>query len=320
MPLPVNPNATQSTRDLLNLLYRLAGRVTLSGHHNFIGRMSSMTDKIAGITGKTPAVWGTDFGFSGTPGDIDYIGDRARLLPEIEKQHAQGALIVMTYHQGHPMIGEPCAFKGGVQIEITDADWESLLTPGSLVYRAWQKQMDLLADLFRQLQEKNIPVIFRPYHEMNGSWFWWGNRPGEQGYPRLWKQLYHYYTDHHKLNNLLWAWCSDRPWEGVEAYYPGHEYVDILGADIYPLQDRPVVYPQEWFDRMVALANGKPVALTENSVIPDEAILKAQPWLWFMSWTDMPFDIHKDEEIKQLYANPRLLGLETRPSWENTAA
>lgn len=318
MSHPINPHSIQPARDCLDFLYQLSGRVTLSGQHNFIGRMSTMSDQMKAVTGKTPAVWGTDFGFSGAPGDIDYIGERPKLLTEIQKQYAQGCLIVMTYHQGNPLVGEPCDFIGGVQSKLSDAEWEDLLTPGAAIHHAWQAQMDLLADLFKQLQALNIPVIFRPYHEMNGTWFWWGNRPGPNGFARLWKQLYHYYTDTRQLNNLLWAWCTDRPWEGIEDYYPGADYVDILGSDIYPLKDHPVVYRPEWFTRMKTLAAGKPLALTENSVIPDEEVLESQPWLWFMGWTDLPFEMHSHAELRARYANPRILGLEDLANWRDS--
>ena len=60
----------------------------------------------------------------------------------------------------------------------------------------------------------------------------------------------------------------------VEKYYPGDDYVDALGSDIYPVKDTNVVFRQEWYDKMKKLANGKPLGLSENSVIPSEEILK----------------------------------------------
>jgi mannan endo-1,4-beta-mannosidase len=172
--------------------------------------------------------------------------------------------------------------------------------------------MDVLAALFHQLEAAAIPVIFRPYHEMNGDWFWWGRRPGPEGYTLLWRQLYHYYTEVHGLNNLLWAWCTDRPWEGIEAYYPGAGCVDIVGADIYPKTGYADVYRQEWHDRLRALAEGKPVALTENSLIPDEATLETQPWAWFMCWGGLTFRAHSGAELKACYDSPRVASLEDR--------
>lgn len=112
---------------------------------------------------------------------------------------------MLSYHQANPAIGEPCDFKGGIISKLTDAQWQELLTPGTPLYQKWASQMDLLAGYLEQLQAAHIPVIFRPYHEMNGSWFWWGGRPGEAGYLALWQQIYAYYTEHHHLNNLLWA-------------------------------------------------------------------------------------------------------------------
>lgn len=75
---------------------------------------------------------------------------------------------------------------------------------------------------------------------MNGVWFWWCNKPGENGFKKLWIMTYNYFTKVHKLNNLLWVWNTNAPRDkkGDEAgpyadFYPGPEYVDVLAADVY---------------------------------------------------------------------------------------
>ena len=297
---------------MLNYLYQIKGKKTLYGMHNIIGGMSDMTDSIHTITAKYPAIWGGDFGFADSTHDIDNIKYRPLLVPEIKKQYAKGAIIVMSYHQANPFLGEPTPFKGGVISKLTDEQWKELITPGTPLYQKWATQMDLIAVYFKELQDAHIPVIFRPYHEMNGNWFWWGNRKGDDGFKALWHQLYEYYTSHHHLNNILWAWTSDKPTEDVGDYYPNDNSVDILGCDIYP-NKMSATYPKKWFDKMLELADGKPIALTENSVLPTEKELKKQPWVWMMSWGKMVFNNNTSQEIDKILNSNQVLMLEDLP-------
>jgi mannan endo-1,4-beta-mannosidase len=311
--VPVNKKASKEAKALLNYLYKINGKKTLYGMHNIIGGMSKTTDSIYRTTGDYPAIWGGDFGFADENHDIDNIKYRPLLVPEIKKQYARGSIIVMSYHQANPFLGEPTPFKGGIISQLTDDQWKELTTPGTPLYKKWAVQMDLIAVYFKELQEANIPVIFRPYHEMNGNWFWWGHRKGDDGFKALWHQLYNYYTNHHQLNNILWAWTSDKPWDDVADYYPNDNTVDILGCDIYPMKDTAVVYRQEFYDRMLKLANGKPLALTENSVLLSKAELKNQPWAWMMSWGQMVFETNTKEEIKGFLNQKQMLMLEDLP-------
>jgi mannan endo-1,4-beta-mannosidase len=207
------------------------------------------------------------------------------------------------------LLSEPCQFEGGIISKLNDEQWNELLIKGSPLYEKWRKQMDLFATFLQQLQDAKIPVIFRPYHEMNGNWFWWGGRKGKNGFIALWNQLYDYYTNEKHLDNLLWAWTPDKPLPGVEDFYPGNKTVDLLGCDIYPVKDKEEVYPQEFYDRMFKLAGGKPLALSEQSVLPTPAQLSRQPWTWFMSWGSMLFDANKKEEIKILYEYQKVISI-----------
>jgi mannan endo-1,4-beta-mannosidase len=313
---PVNPNASREARMLLKYLYSIEGKYTLSGMHNVLGKMSEYYDSVYLITGKHPAIWGGDFGFADSTHDIDNIKYRPLLVPEIEKQYHAGAIIVMTYHQANPIIGEPCNFIGGVQSKLTDQQWKDLLTPGTIIYEAWRRQMDKLATVFLELRNNHIPIIFRPYHEANGSWFWWGGRPGDGGSSALYRQLFDYFTKKWKLTNILWAWTPDKPWPGISDFYPGSQYVDILGSDIYPMRDTNVIYRQQWYDTMKAIAAGKPLALTENSAVLADSILQHQPWLWFMSWGNLLFYSNNMQAIRDLYANKKVLSREDLPDWK----
>ncbi|MCK9206324.1 MAG: glycoside hydrolase family 26 protein [Salinivirgaceae bacterium] len=305
---PVNPNATKEAKELLSFIYNIQGKQVLTGQHNYLGKMSVFTDSIYLLTGKYPAIWGCDYGFSDSTHDIDNIKYRPLLVPEIVKQHGRGSIITLTYHQASPLVGEPCQFVGGVQTKLTDEKWKELLTDGTQINTIWKTYMDRLAAELKVLQGKNIPVLFRPYHEMNGKWFWWGGHGGEEGFPALWKMLYHYYTNHHQLNNLIWVWSPDKPWHGLKEYYPGDDFVDIVSMDIYPEKDTNVVFRQEWYNEIKTLAGSRPFAIGECSKMPGLKEMEAQPgYGWFMLWSDLGYKSNSIEELIEVFNSDKCL-------------
>jgi hypothetical protein len=88
----------------------------------------------------------------------------------------------------------------------------------------------------RQLRDAGVPVLWRPYHEMNGAWFWWGQKRGDDGYRKLYRMLFARLVRFHHLNNLIWIYGANEIREGVdgyEPYYPGPDVVDVLATDVY---------------------------------------------------------------------------------------
>ena len=304
---PVNPAATLEARALLNYLYENYGRKTLSGQHNQMHKMSAASDRVQAITNRFPMIWGGEWGFSDGRHDVDNIKYRPALLDEIRKQHARGCIIVMTYHQANPLIGEPCDFDPGVIGELNQAQWDELLTEGTALRSVWQSHVDRLAFAFKTLALENIPIIFRPYHEMNGNWFWWGG--DSERFKKLWNLIYNRFTNLHGLNNLLWAWNPDKPWPGVEDFFPGHESVDLIGTDIYPTNDRAEIFPTEWFDSLKVIAAGKPLALSENSALPTSEDLVDQRWSYVMGWDNLTFKANSDEAIRSFFENPDVVSI-----------
>ena len=308
---PVNKNASPKTVELLNYIYTISGKKTLAAEHEYMSVMPQYTDSVFKVTAKYPAIWGGEFGFSDENHDTDNIKYRPKLLQEIIKQHEAGAIITITYHQANPFVGEPCGFETGVLGKLSSQQYNELLTPGTLPYNTWLGMIDKLADLFDTLQSRNIPVLFRPYHEMNGGWFWWSGQKGDNNYIKLYKQLYHHLIVTRKLNNLIWVWSPSDPSKGLIEYYPGNEFVDIIGCDIYPQTkgDTPeMVYPQRIYDTLMSFANGKPIVIGECSTFPTLDILEKQPnWAWMMGWVDLAFSGNSAADLKQLFNSERVI-------------
>ena len=117
----------------------------------------------------------------------------------------------MMWHAVRPTDPETAGWKESVQNQLTEAQWKELVTPGTPLHRRWLAQVDGIPGYLKRLQRKKVPVLWRPYHEMNGGWFWWGQKRGEGGYRTLWRLMYDRLTHHHKLNNLLWVWNANAP-------------------------------------------------------------------------------------------------------------
>lgn len=293
---PVNHNASKEAKALLNYLYKLRGNSILSGQHNYPSDLLRSTDSIKAMTGKYPAIYGTD---------ISDLNDK--VVNEIIRQYKSGSIITLMYHQVKPFDDDSLGFQRSVKGMVTDYQWEQIVTPGTKFHSMWLDKIDKRAELLLKLQAANIPVLWRPYHEMNGMWFWYGNRPGPDGIQKLWKMLYDRYVNFHHLNNLIWVWNANAPrdWTKDEAYpyelfYPGAAFVDVLAADVYKND-----YKQSHHDQLIELGKGKLIALGEVGVMPTPEILAAQPqWSWFMCWASFPWTENSREAVKTLYNHP----------------
>ena len=200
---PVNPNASAGTKKILNFLYDIKGKNILSGQHNYNSDRNVFSDSAKNITGKYPAIWGSDFM---NWGDKD-LGPQ--IVEEAIKKAKEGYLITLMWHEGNPVDNPPYDFEKNVKGKMTDAQWNDLITPGTTLNKKWLSEIDIIAGYLKQLQDAGVTVLWRPYHEMNGVWFWWGNRKGENGIIKLWKMMYDRYTNYHHLNNLLWVWGAN---------------------------------------------------------------------------------------------------------------
>lgn len=299
---PVNPIASKEVRELLSYLYSLKGEKILSGQHNYGHELTRSTDTIYKYTGEYPVVWGSDL----MTFDFGQKMNRHEIIEEAINQHRKGAVITLMCHQNRPY--DPDTSRTTWE-EVTDDEWNDLTTPGTTIHRQWLGQIDSIAYYLNILQKENIPVLWRPYHEMNGSWFWWGGRTGPDGLQKLWKLMYHRFTDFHKLNNLIWVWNANGPIPGRKVpmdyhlYYPGNEYVDVLAADIYRGD-----YKQSHHDQLVELGKGKPIAMGEIGEVPPPEILDRQPrWVWFMVWARFPWSKNTVQQIHALYEHPKVL-------------
>ncbi len=285
---------------LLQFIYSISGRQTLTGQHCHPLAGDTRLFIVYRTTKHYPALFGQDFGFS-APGTWDGINFRQQIVDQTIRRYQDGFINTLMWHAVPPTEEEPCEFRESIQCDLTDREWLDLLTPGTEINERWKSQVDVIAWFLKQIRDVGVPVLWRPYHEMNGDWFWWGKKKGPDGYVKLWRMLFDRLVHFHGLNNLIWVFNANEIRAGVDpynAYFPGHDVVDILATDVYTKG-----FAEKDYEQLLILAGDKPIALGEVGRAPSQEILQKQPrWTWFMSW-DGPSGMWRDHEAFREYLN-----------------
>lgn len=173
---------------------------------------------------------------------------------------AQGGLVGLTDHMRNPFTGGDVGDRNGVNLaELADPT-----NPQTLAGRRWQADLDRLAAIIQPLQDADVVVLFRPLHESNGNWFWWG-QTDPAAFRATWKGMFDYLTGTKGLHNLLWVYSANRylgdPADDPTSRFPGNDLVDVVGLDIYDNNLADTAGGGPGYAAMVAL--GKPFAITE---------------------------------------------------------
>ncbi len=239
--MPTDRNATSATIKLYQNLKKTINRGILFGHQDDLAYGvgwfgDSGRSSVKDIIGDYPAVYGWDLGHieQDSPYNLDSVSfDNMRRY--IQDGYARGGVITISWHLNNPVNGKSAwdTSKGIVR---------ELLQGGSSydLYRTW---MDKVAFFINSLRDKNgelIPVIFRPYHELTGDWFWWGkNRCNEQQIKDLLRYTITYFRDKKQLHNLLYVYNTSgfKTQDAFLERYPGDDIIDILSFDDYQYGD-----------------------------------------------------------------------------------
>ena len=187
-------------------------------------------------------------------------------------------------------------------------------------YQLIIRDIDAIATQLKVLSDAKVPVLWRPLHEAEGAWFWWGAK-GAEPCVWLWKLMYDRITNHHGINNLIWVWTGTDS-ESALDWYPGDDYVDIVGADIY-LNDKNYSTSFSMFDKIVGIHEGKKIiTLSETGVVPDAQALddESARWNWFVTWSgDFIMDGAANEvsHLNTVYNHEYVITLDELPDFTN---
>lgn len=291
-----------SRQQVLDYLRSVTGTSVVSGQHNKepADQPGQYTRQVYDVTGQWPGLWGGDLMFR-----AEDIANRQRVADQARTEWNNGSLVTLTWHACPPTGPASCEFEGGVKSHISDAQFRELVTEGTALNGAWKQRLDSVAPYLRQLRDAGVPVLFRPFHEMNESWNWWGNRPGADGSSRLFRLTRDYLTGTHGLDNLIWVWnVQDNPAGDWSAYYPGDGYADVVSLDVW-YKNHPSTGD---YQQMQNIAGGKPMAIGEMGKVPDASLLDGQPrWSYFMIWSEQLRGNNSNAEIQAAYFHPRTL-------------
>ncbi|MCI1831997.1 MAG: glycoside hydrolase family 26 protein [Bifidobacterium sp.] len=263
---PIDPDLCAAGRELLAKLQRAAGHYAMFGHQEDerIRRDRAAASDVVAATGTFPAVFGFDLGGMERHGQPDFDGRHFDDIRDwIREDHRRGGIVTLTWHSVNPLT------LGGYGHNLAAGSVAAVLPGGSRNerYRGW---LDALADFAGSLRDDSgraIPVVYRPFHEHNGDWFWWciGGRnhlehaeveehDGHDGqfgpeadataeqFVELWRYTVTYLRDERQVHNFLYAISPDRSCIRLDPRtfaddwlqgYPGDDYVDVFGLDDY---------------------------------------------------------------------------------------
>jgi mannan endo-1,4-beta-mannosidase len=298
---PADAFAATPKSTVINYLRSITGTSVVSGQHNKEPASAPLQySQIAHtITGQWPGLWGGDMMFN--PADV---ANRQNVINQAKAQWAAGSLVALTWHACSPTVGSTCAFDGGVKTTISSTQFQDVVTGGTALNTTWRNRMAEVVPYLKQLKDAGVPVLWRPFHEMNESWNWWGNRPGTGGGAKIYQQMRDYF-DSQGLDNLIWVWnVQDNPNANWAQYYPGSSYVDVVSLDAWYKN-----YPSAAdYAQIQTIAAGKPIALAELGKVPTAAFLSSQPkWTYFMIWSEQLQGSNTNAEIQATYFLPRVL-------------
>lgn len=304
MQTTVNPYASQKTKELLNYLSDIAEKKIITGQHTQTNSMEEIS-YISKNTGKVPKLIGFEL-LSYSP-NINYGDASDACLKEIYENRdtldtamdwakKSDVILTFTFHWYSPIGGRDKSFY----TENTDFDAEKILIPDTPERTAFFHDMDVIAQQLRKFSDADIPILWRPFHESYGKWFWWGAK-GPKVACELYKLMFDHYTFHHHLNNLLWVWNCPLA-EG----YPGDEYVDVISTDIYLTEYAETDYAKEYNELISATTGKKVAALAEVGYIPNIRLLEQShtPWAYFMTWSKefcIGEQYNKIDNLKSMY-------------------
>lgn len=283
--MPVNKHATKEACELLQYLYDTAGNKIITGQHTQTVPMEERTH-IYELTGAYPKLQGFEL-LSYSP-NINYEDASEECLTEVEEnkhtvetaiqwvKNTRG-IVSICFHWFSPIGGRDKSFYS----RHTDFDPSQVLIDGTPEREAFFHDLDIIAEELRRFQQEQIPVLWRPFHEADGDWFWWGSKGDAVG-RELYKLMFDYYVHEKQLNHLLWVWNSPAK-EG----YPGDDYVDVISRDVYVSPHTITDYKEEYEELIANTGCHKVVALAEVGVIPDISMLEKSriPWAYYMTWS-----------------------------------
>jgi mannan endo-1,4-beta-mannosidase len=308
------PNPTAEATCLYNFLLDNYGKKIISGVMTL--KPFDETNALKALSGKEPVIMGMDFMHNNN--GYSWYNEQEN-LNTAKVWTAKNGVVVLTWHWRDPLRKTNSFYKLNTtdHKDGTDFDVSKVNDTNSPEYIAMVKDIDSISARLKEFQNNNIPVLWRPLHEAAGGWFWWGAKSGSD-LKQLWKVMYERMVTRNGLKNLIWVWTNN----GNDAdWYPGDQYVDIVGVDVYNVNGDHGSQIIKFNALNEQYAGKKMLALTEVEASPDvdKLVNDEAAWSWYMPWYGDY--AHKDTVaytptalLKKNYASDYVLTLDEIPS------
>lgn len=242
----VDASATKETQALFYNLKRLGETKTAIGQQDAFNSFYQDAGGYSDIkknTGFDPAVLGSDFMFITDKNNNEqsnnwFYQQELKIVSDVKAAYAKGIINTFSWHLREPN-NENSFYTADMTSDQKATAFKSIL-PGGANNEWYKKKLDKVASVISNLKGANgelIPIIFRPFHEFDGSWFWWGaNFCTAEEYKKAYQFTVDYLKNTKGVHNILYAYSPDNSYSTVEDYltrYPGDKYIDVLGMDNY---------------------------------------------------------------------------------------
>lgn len=312
---PADPNAQDCVKNVLKYLSDITYDKIITGQHTQTMAMEEL-HHIRKVTGHQPALLGFEL-LSYSP-NINYSDTDEECISEVEENYGtlkrawewaeKKGLITFTWHWFSPLGGRSKSFFS----VNTNFDASKAIISGTPENKALLSDMDMMAGLLRPFCDKGIPILWRPFHEGDGDWFWWGAK-GAEVVKKLFRMMYERYTNVHGIHNLIWVWNSQVP-----ECYPGDDVVDIISRDMYPEKHLHTSQSEMYRELLKITDSPKITIIGETGTLPDAKAIHDEKvgWASYMTWSK-PFclteDFNSSEYLKKLYDSPYAVTKEALP-------
>jgi mannan endo-1,4-beta-mannosidase len=317
-PTLVDPQADAPTQGLMSYLTSIYGTKTLSGqqHENSKNLSFPVSNYLAKSGGLLPAIRATDL-IEYSPSRLQH-GANPRNESEETIAWAQktGGVVTMSWHWNAPTDLINTSGKEwwrGFYTDSTTFDLQAALAnPGSPKYNLLLSDIDAIAVQLKKFQTAGVPVIWRPLHEAQGGWFWWGAK-GAEPFKQLWGLMHDRLTNYHDLHNLIWEFTSSSAEGNWLDWYPGDDQVDMIGLDVYTSAGASM--SGQWYDVLSQYNGKKLIALSETGTLPNPAVTDPLgiDWSYFSPWNGTFVDAFTPTELQNALNADKVLTLDELP-------
>lgn len=272
-------NPSPEAVNVYDFLRENFGKKVISGVMSEVSWNMDEVEWLYSVTGRYPALWCVDY-IHLEWGEPDWTG-YADLQMAQDWWDANG-LMAASWHWNVPKHeGDTEPSQMAFYTSDTDFDVSQATVAGTYENDVIEEDLGKIVVHLKRLRDRNIPLLWRPLHEASGGWFWWGAK-GAEAFKRLWIYLFERF-EREGLNNLIWVWTS----QGNDmAWYPGDEYVDIIGYDSYPSADVHASLSTVYYTLADLTGGRKLLALSECGGVPMPSAMheSGDMWSWFMPW------------------------------------